>query len=113
MGGGTDGGGNRRADAWRKIHRTCPCGREVFGNGKAHQRSCEAHLSAYGWPLDDGMADAVRRECAPGAVTYVQARLGEMYLERRHSGKVAPLSWAEYRDAVWRFADEFAMQATQ
>ncbi|SHX98492.1 Uncharacterised protein [Mycobacteroides abscessus subsp. abscessus] len=100
----------RRKDAWRKIHFTCPCGREVFGNGKSHQRSCETHLRERGWPLDNGMVDAVIREYrGRNPVPRIRAAelaLGRLYLERRRKGDKAELGWSDYRDMVWSAASD-------
>jgi hypothetical protein len=94
-----------RKNAWRKIHFTCPCGREVFGNGKSHQRNCDTHLRELGWPLDTGMSDAVIHEYSGNnAVPRLRAAemaLGRIYLERRARGDKTELRWVDYRRIVW------------
>lgn len=109
---GMDGArSSARRNAWQKINRECPCGRVVHGNGKAHERTCEAHLRKHGWPLDAGMVAAIHDFYPPIAgrtplVGEVERRLGAVYLERRAVGDKTELPWREYRDLVWQFADE-------
>lgn len=41
----------------------CPCGRVVYGNGKAaHQRTCRDYLAVYGWPLSAADDAQVRQQ---------------------------------------------------
>ena len=97
-----------RRGAWRKIHTTCVCGQEVYGNGLTHQRHCEPHLRERGWPVERAMQDAIRRELdgpAAAVIQHVEKRLGELYLARRAKGDRTQLSWREYKDALWRFVE--------
>jgi len=98
-----------RRGAARKIHETCVCGRDVFGNGKQHQRSCERHLRERGWPLDRGMRDALRRHhwrCEPyRVVREAEMLLGLVVLDRRAAGNDDPMPWRELRDLVWDLAE--------
>lgn len=101
---------SNRRNAGRKIKHTCACGRLIIGNGKAHQRWCEVHLRERGWPLANSMADAIRNEY-PGStssdiIRHVERELGRIYLERRAAGDMSDLPWREYRDLVWRLAEE-------
>jgi hypothetical protein len=60
------------------------------------------------------MAAAVRDEYRVGSahiIVYVEKQLGQVYLARRASGNRSDLPWAEYRDLVWRYADEAAGNA--
>ncbi|ART74329.1 hypothetical protein BTO20_37540 (plasmid) [Mycobacterium dioxanotrophicus] len=94
-----------RKSAWRKIHTTCPCGREVYGNGKSHQRNCHTHLQVNGWPLDDQMVQAVIDEYhgrdPVARIRAAEMELGRIYLERRARGDKTSLPWKQYRDTVW------------
>jgi hypothetical protein len=93
----------------------CECGRMVYGNGhKSHLRTCAAHLDKVGWPLDEGMAQAIRDVYRNplGVVMGVQQRLGQFYLARRKGGDLTPLPWPEFRDLVWRYAAEAANELT-
>jgi hypothetical protein len=97
--------GLARKEAWRKIHTTCPCGREVFGNGKVHQRNCETHLRVNGWPLDAAMTKAIRQEYlsqdAAKRIRAAEMALGRIYLKRRAAGDKTELGWREFKDVVW------------
>lgn len=98
-----------RRSAWRNIHITCACGREVYGNGKSHFRACTVSLESDGWPLDESMRHALREEGYRSAtIRAVERGLGRIYLDRRASGDKTALRWAEYRDTVWRLAEENA-----
>lgn len=88
---------------------TCPCGRQLYGNGRtSHQRVCPDWLRTYGWPLDQGMQQAIRDEYprVSGIVLAVERELGRFYLDRRAGGDKTPLSWRELRDLVWQYAEE-------
>lgn len=115
---GMDGAkqGRRRA-AYQKIRHDCACGRELRGNlAKSHLRTCETNLRESGWPLDAGMQDALLKEYGgrrqpptyAQIVRAVERGLGQIYLERRQRGDKTPLPWIEYRDTVWRLAEEAA-----
>ena len=98
---GMDGArSSARRNARSKISYECPCGRVVYGNGKQHQRSCKKHLAEIGWPLDEGMRDALRSE----KVDYraVERALGAQTINPSN------MPWADFRDLVWRLADEIA-----
>lgn len=103
--------GLARKSAWRNIHVTCRCGREVYGNGKSHQRNCETHLRETGWPLDAGMVQAIIREYRGRdpvpRIRAAEMELGRIYLERRARGDKTELGWTEYRDTVWSAADSW------
>lgn len=107
---GMDGASSSaRRNAWRKIHTRCVCGREIYGNGKAHQRTCEAHLEQRGWPVDNGMHEALMHEYGTNSVGILRAvelGLGRIYLERRRAGDKTEMRWAEFRDTFWKLADE-------
>lgn len=115
MGSGIGGGGNRRADAWRKIRHTCVCGRAVYGNGVMHQRTCDRHLAERGWPMEDAMREAVRQHCWENrssgvfnptrVIESVERGLGKIYLQRRASGDRSALNWTEYKKHVWGLVD--------
>ncbi|WP_128644976.1 hypothetical protein [Rhodococcus sp. BS-15] len=95
-----------RRGAWRKIHSTCECGVEVYGNGKNHFRSCSAHLESAGWPMDSAMRDALRHEGHMSAdIVRIERALGQIYLDRRAHGDKSEMPWSEYRDTVWQLAD--------
>ncbi len=101
----------RRKSAWSKIHVTCPCGRKVYGNGKSHQRNCETHLRASGWPLDARMVEAIiqeyrGRDPVP-RIRAAEMELGRIYLDRRARGDKTELRWAQYRDTVWSVAESW------
>ncbi|OHU12784.1 hypothetical protein [Mycobacteroides chelonae] len=98
---------DQRKNGWRKIHSTCVCGREIYGNGKSHWRSCEQHLKTSGWPMETAMVHALFAE-GHGAdiVRAVELGLGKLYLKRRAEGVKIELPWREYRDTVWQLADE-------
>lgn len=87
-----------RRNAWAKIQYLCPCGRTVYGNGKQHQRFCQKHLAEIGWPLDEGLRDALRAE----KIDYraVERRLGQQQINP------STMTWTYFRDLVWRLADE-------
>ncbi|BBN50819.1 hypothetical protein JPH1_52940 (plasmid) [Mycobacterium avium subsp. hominissuis] len=72
--------GLRRKAAWRRIHVTCPCGREVYGNRGR---------------------DPVPR------IRAAEMELARIYLERHARSDKTELSWAEYRDTVWSAADHW------
>jgi hypothetical protein len=98
-----------------KPHLTCACGRDVWSNiGIAsHRKSCEASLERDGWPIDAGMAKAIREEYPRNAaptILYVSRQLGRVYLERRRGGDNAEMPWREYRDLVWQLAAEAQSQ---
>jgi hypothetical protein len=100
---------DQRKYGWRKIHRTCDCGQEVYGNGLAHFRACEPYLEQSGWPMETSMKNAIR-ENGHGAeiIGAVERELGRIYLERREAGNNKPLRWAEYRDTVWQLVEKVA-----
>lgn len=110
---GMDGArASARRNAARKIKHTCACGRLIVGNSKSHERWCEVNLRERGWPLDRGMADAIRNEIPDSTsidvIRHVERELGRIYLERRAAGDMSDLPWTEYRDLVWRLAEEAA-----
>lgn len=112
MGSGTDGNDSARRNASRKIHHTCACGREIFGNGKAHGRTCGSHLEKFGWPIEQSMRDAIHRDGHHAdMVRQVELGLGWIYLERRAAGNTKPLTWSEYRDTVWQLVEEHSSSA--
>lgn len=100
-------GDDQRKYGWRKIHRTCDCGKEVYGNGLAHFRACETHLKVSGWPMEQSMKNAIREE-GHGAemIRAVERDLGQFHLNRRESGENQPLRWTEYRDTVWQLVEK-------
>lgn len=103
-----------RRNAARKISAECPCGRRYYGNGKAHPRSCETHLREVGWPIDDGMAAAIRAahpDRSAEIIRAVERGLGRIYLSRRAAGDKSEMSWTEYRERLWRLADDAAQGA--
>ncbi len=106
----------RRKSAWRNIHVTCACGREVYGNGKSHQRNCVTHLRQVGWPLDAGMVQAVIREYggrnAAQRIRAAELELGRIYLDRRARGDKTELAWTEYRDTIWSTAENWKPVST-
>ncbi|MCT7372992.1 hypothetical protein [Mycolicibacterium llatzerense] len=111
---GMDGAraGARRM-AHRKITHECACGRVLYGNlATSHLRSCEQNLRVNGWPIDAGMRDALLREYSGRryveVLTAVERGLGRIYLDRRAGGDKSPLPWLEYRDTIWRLAEEAA-----
>lgn len=99
-----------RQNAWMKITYGCPCGRTIHGNGRAHQRSCRAHLTKLGWPLDEGMRQAVLREYrgreAARILRAVERALGAFYAERRRSGDRGVLPWPAQRELIWSYAED-------
>jgi hypothetical protein len=104
-----------RSNAWRKVHHTCACEREVYGNGKSHERSCEVSLRERGWPLDAGLCSAIREHVweqqrnlagLPQLIRAVEQRLGALYLARRAVGDKTELGWAELKPLLWRLVDE-------
>lgn len=93
----------------------CPCGRRVYGNGRsAHFRACRYYLTEHGYPLDEGLCSAIREEHGPGVVIEVQRRLGALQVSRRGKSEYAAepdlrrLRWRDFRDLVWKIADEVA-----
>jgi hypothetical protein len=104
-----------RREAYRKIHTTCACGRRLEGNfAVSHLRTCETNLRENGWPIEDGMKQALMQEYrSSGYVQILRAvelKLGQLYLARRASGDKTALPWREHRDTIWVFADEAANQ---
>lgn len=79
----------------------------VHGNGKSHQRTCQRHLRERGWPLDDGMRDAIRDVYTgrgTAVISAVERGIGAVYLERRARGDKTELPWRELRELVWTLA---------
>lgn len=105
----------RRRNAYRKISRKCACGRQLHGNlSVTHMRTCQVNLEVSGWPMDAAMKQALLEEyggrrTVPNyaeIVRTVEKELGVIYLARRAAGDKTPLGWNEYRDTVWRVADQ-------
>lgn len=90
----------------------CECGLTVYGNGrKSHYRACPAYLREVGWPLDEGMASALREDgLRAEQITAIQRKLGEQALASNNPSKLA---WREFRDLVWKIADEVRDEAPQ
>lgn len=96
---GMDGArASARRGAARKIKHECPCGRTIYGNGKSHQRSCPKHLAELGWPLDEGMRDALREAGVP--IRPVELALGARQVNPRFH------DWKTFKALVWQLADE-------
>lgn len=114
VGMGTYETGLARRQAHTHIKRTCACGRVLEGNGAVrHLRTCPQQLAAHGWRLDKRMAEAIRDEYRIGSshiIRAVERRLGDDYLARREAGDLSEMSWPEYRDRVWQYADQAASQ---
>ncbi|MCV7003479.1 hypothetical protein [Mycolicibacterium alvei] len=115
MSGGMDGAkASVRRAAAAKPKLDCSCGRTVYSNAgiRAHQKACEVSLRQYGWPLDDAMRRAVFEEygtkAAVAILRHVQLGLGAIYLTRRLAGHKTEMRWTDFRDTVWRLADEAA-----
>jgi hypothetical protein len=93
-----------RGDAWKKIHRVCACGITVYGNGRQHERRCPSNLRERGWPLAKGML-AVLRESGLRAshIVAIERALGQRSLA---GDRPELLGWRDFRDLVWRLAEE-------
>lgn len=94
----------------------CPCGRELWGNGKkSHLRKCEVNLAKNGWPLDAATTKAILaayQDRGADVLRGVQARLGRYYLVRRRRGDTSDPPWSEFSSLVWEYARRAAREGT-